>query len=117
MAVFTGIDRNHKGVISLGGGALQNQRIVDHLKIYGILVFIDTPFDEIVERVACNDQRPILWDSDGKIKSKQTLYDELKALYLSREKYYKQAQVSVNTSSLSAAKAAQKAIQKISRHV
>ncbi|MAO64415.1 MAG: shikimate kinase [Balneola sp.] len=106
-----------KGVISLGGGALQNQRVVDHLKIYGILVFIDTPFSEIVERVARNDKRPILWDENGKIKSKQTLYDELKTLYLSREKYYNQAQVSVNTSSLSAAEAAQKAIQKISRHV
>ncbi|HBQ60002.1 MAG TPA: chorismate mutase, partial [Balneolaceae bacterium] len=41
-----------KGVISLGGGALQSQRVVDHLKIYGILVFIDTPFSAIVERVA-----------------------------------------------------------------
>lgn len=111
------LTQTQKGVISLGGGALQNQRIVDHLKIYGILVFIDTPFDEIVNRVARNDKRPILWDEDGKIKSKQTLYDELKTLYLGREKYYKQAQVSVNTSSLSVVEAAQKAIKKISRHV
>jgi shikimate kinase len=112
------ITQTKKGVISLGGGALQNQRVVDHLKIYGLLVFIDTPLDEIVKRVAANDKRPILWDESGKIKSNETLYEELKTLYLSREKYYKQAQVSVKTSpSETADEIAEKAIQKISRHV
>ncbi|MDR9414868.1 MAG: shikimate kinase [Gracilimonas sp.] len=111
------LTQNVKGVISLGGGALQNQRIVDHLKVYGILVFIETPLEQIVERVAANDKRPILWDENGKIKSKGTLFNELKALYLEREKYYKQAQLSVDTSTLSIAEVVQLAVQKISRHV
>ena len=35
--------QNFKGVMALGGGSLQNQHIIDHLKIYGWLVFLDVP--------------------------------------------------------------------------
>lgn len=37
------LTHNFKGVISLGGGALQDQMIVDHLKVNGLLVCIKAP--------------------------------------------------------------------------
>ena len=107
-----------KGIISLGGGALQNQHIVDHLKVSGLLIFVDTPLDTIVERVMESDHRPILFDDKGEIKSKETLFTELKALYSEREKFYKQAQIKLDSSLYPKKEQMIKAaIDKITRHV
>ncbi|WP_020401952.1 shikimate kinase [Gracilimonas tropica] len=112
------ITQTQKGVIALGGGALHNQRVVDHLKIHGLLLFIDTSMSKIVDRVASASERPVLWDDQGKIKSNETLYAELKTLYSKREKFYKQAQVRIETASFQTAdEVAEAAIQKIARHV
>lgn len=92
------LTRTFKGVVALGGGSLHNQRVVDHLKVHGILVYIETPLDVITERVLRNTKRPIVLNSDGKIKSKETLFTELKALYLSREELYEQAQIKLEGS-------------------
>ena len=32
------ITQNFKGIVSLGGGALHNQKVVDHIKLYGLMV-------------------------------------------------------------------------------
>lgn len=89
------LTREFKGVVALGGGALHNQRVVDHLKVHGILVFVKAPMDVIVERVMRNTKRPIVLNAEGKIKSRETLFTELKALYSSRIEYYEQAQVTL----------------------
>lgn len=107
-----------KGVVSLGGGALQDQQTVDHLKDNGLLVFVETPLDEIVERVHRNTHRPIIFDENGKIKSKDTLFRELKALYSKRIDLYEQAQVRINTSLYPSIEAiTEAAVDKIIRHV
>lgn len=106
------------GVISLGGGALQDQQVVDTLKEDGILVFIDTPLPRVVERVYDKKHRPILYDEEGKIKTKEALFEELKLLYLSRINYYKQAQVSLDTTKFTSSNmTAKAAIEKIKGHV
>lgn len=87
------LTRNFKGVLALGGGALHNQQIVDHLKLSGIIVFINTPLEEILNRVLRRTTRPILYDAQGKIKSREALFNELKALYSTRIEFYQQAQI------------------------
>ncbi len=89
------LSSSFKGILALGGGSLQNQNIVDHLKLHGLLIFIDTPMDVIVNRVRRNKKRPIVLDKQGKIKSREELLNELNMLYSNREKYYKQAQIQV----------------------
>jgi shikimate kinase len=112
------LTRNFKGVVSLGGGALQNQRIVDHLKVNGILLFLDTPLEQVVDRVLESDERPILFTEDGKIKSRETLFTELKTLYSGRENFYKQAQIIINTTKYSTVEElTEAAIEKLIRHV
>lgn len=112
------LTKDFKGVVSLGGGALQNQRVIDHLKLHGILVFIETPMDVILERVMRNKKRPIVLDKDGKLKSQETLFTDLKTLYSSREGLYKQAQVKFVTDKNSAKdEQVRKLIEKIKRHV
>lgn len=112
------LTRKFKGVVALGGGALQNQRIVDHLKVHGILVFIKTPLEVIIERVMHNTKRPIVLDKEGKIKSRETLFTELKALYSSRLEYYEQAQVILESDGYETKEGqAQKLIDKLTRYV
>ncbi len=112
------LSNNFHGVISLGGGALQNQQIVDQVKQHGLLLFIDTPLEQITQRVLSSTERPILFDDKGKIKSKETLFTELKTLYLEREKYYKQAQVSIYTPLFpNVQEMTDAAIEKIKKHV
>ncbi len=112
------LTKNFKGVVALGGGALHNQMVLDHLKLNGLLLFVDTPLEQITERVLNSIERPILFDSRGKIKSKETLFAELKALYSVREKFYNQAQVSIKTPLFTSVEdMAEAAIEKITRHV
>ncbi len=91
------LSSSFKGILALGGGSLQNQQIVDHLKLHGLLIYIDTPMEVILQRVLRNKKRPIVLDKQGKIKSKEVLLNELNMLYSQREKFYKQAQIQVNS--------------------
>lgn len=92
------LTRSFKGVVALGGGALQNQYIVDHLKVHGLLIFLDTPMDVILDRVLTNPNRPIVRNEEGEIKSRETLKIELETLYSFRIEFYKQAAVKLTTS-------------------
>lgn len=79
-----------EGVLALGGGSLQNQQIVDHLKIYGWLIFIDASMEDIVGRLSDPSGRPMLEHSDELAERITSLADE-------RMKYYEQAHFSVQT--------------------
>jgi shikimate kinase len=92
------LTRSFKGVVALGGGALQNQHIVDHLKVHGLLVFLSTPIDIILDRVLRNPKRPIVRNEKGEIKKEETLKRELETLYSKRIEFYNQAEVKFSTS-------------------
>jgi shikimate kinase len=87
--------RNYQGVIALGGGSLQNQHIVDHIKLNGLLIFIETPFSVILERITGQKNRPLLLNEQGNVKDKEILKEELKTLYEQRLSYYRQAELSI----------------------
>ncbi|SMO54378.1 shikimate kinase [Gracilimonas mengyeensis] len=110
--------KDFEGVLSLGGGASQDQGIIEKLKAEGILIFLDTPMEQIVERVLNSNERPILFDENGKRKTKEALFAELKALYSDREKFYKQAPLCIDTTAFSSVEEmAEATIDKINRHV
>lgn len=79
-----------EGVVALGGGSLQNQQIVDHLKMYGWLVFIDTSQVEILNRLQGSSGRPMLENSKELSQRISSLFDE-------RMVFYGQAHFSVQT--------------------
>ncbi|MBO6535056.1 MAG: shikimate kinase [Balneolaceae bacterium] len=91
------VTQNFKGVVSLGGGALHNQQVVDHLKIYGLMIFLKTDISVTVDRVLRNKKRPIVLDTEGELKSRETLFNELESLYLKRIDLYKQAQIIIES--------------------
>ena len=110
--------REYEGVLSLGGGALHNQHVVDHLKINGLLIFIETPFSVILDRILQHDNRPLLLDEDGKMKDREVLEDELKQLYEQRLPLYRQAEITLQTDNQSSVEEATAAlIKKIRNHV
>ncbi len=112
------VSKNFVGVVALGGGSLQDQRVIDHLKLFGLLVFIKTPLEVIVDRIMKNTNRPMALDKSGKIKSRETLFTELKSLYLSREGFYSQAQITVESDGYRPKEEiAQILIEKLKRHV
>lgn len=85
--------QNFKGVMALGGGALQNQQIVDHLKIYGWLIFLKVPESVILDRVAGDLNRPLLSNTQ---ESKVQLSDKITELIEQRLPFYNQAQITID---------------------
>jgi shikimate kinase len=110
--------RKFEGVVALGGGTLQNQHIVDHIKVNGLLIFIETPISVILERIQNNPVRPLLLKEDGSIKKKETLFEELDLLYKKRLPLYEQAELKIATGDeADSEETIKKLIKKIRYHV
>ncbi|MDZ7659710.1 shikimate kinase [Fodinibius sp.] len=110
--------KEFEGVVSLGGGSLQNQYIVDHLKLNGLLIFIEAPISVILDRISQDDNRPLLLDEHGNPKSKKKLENELTALYEERLPLYEQAVIQIqNDGKKSVEDIVEKLLKKIRNHV
>lgn len=81
-----------KGVMALGGGSLQGQHIVDHLKIYGWLVFLDVPQSVISDRISGDENRPMLKAE----KSNRPEDTKIKSLLEERLPLYRQAEITIS---------------------
>ena len=82
-----------KGIIALGGGTLQNQQIIDHIKLNGWLVFLDCNPDTLYNRLKESTNRPMiasLSEEDLKLKISTLLNERLQ--------FYGQAHFSVECS-------------------
>lgn len=84
------------GVMALGGGSLQNQRVVDHVKIYGWLVFLNVPKSVLLDRLSGDKNRPKL--KHGK-ENREELEKTIDTLFEQRLQLYSQAQITVDTNS------------------
>lgn len=70
-------------VVSTGGGALTFERNVEALKNNGKIVFLDTSFDVICDRIGNSNNRPLFQDRE----KARALYDERKSKYLHAADY------------------------------
>lgn len=112
------ITRKFKGVVALGGGSLQNQHLVDHIKLSGLLIFIETPVSVILDRIMENKDRPLLLDENGNQKDEETLRRQMKTLYEERLPFYEQAVIRIiNDGSKSPEQVVEKLLKKIKNHV
>lgn len=87
--------RDYEGVVALGGGSLQNQHLLDHLKLNGLLAFIETPISVILDRISGDKNRPLLLDESGNQKSRERLRKDLQVIYEERLPLYEQAVIKV----------------------
>ncbi|REL33333.1 shikimate kinase [Rhodohalobacter sp. SW132] len=100
------------GVMALGGGSLQNQRVVDHLKVYGWLVFLNVPKSVILERLLGSKNRPKLKSNQPGSETDQ-LDRTITQLLEQRLPFYKQAQITIDTGSATPPEIAEMIIKKI----
>ncbi len=99
-AVKTFLNKN-SCVVALGGGALQDEAVVQTVKSKSVLVFIECPFSVILQRIKGDKKRPLLLNEKGNEKNVETLKSELKALYEKRLPLYKQADIIIDSSASS----------------
>lgn len=110
--------RTFDGVVSLGGGSLQSQHMVDHVKLNGLLIFIETPISVILDRISQDQNRPLLLDEQGNPKNKKQLKRELTALYEKRLPLYEQAVIQIeNDGKESVEDIVEQLLKKIRNHV
>ena len=104
-----------KGVMSLGGGALQSQPVTDHLKIYGWLVFLDVPLSVILDRISGDDNRPMLsrGSSPESMTQKEAETTRVKTLLEERLPFYQQAEITVDAGDRPAEEIAHELIKKL----
>lgn len=108
---------NFEGVVALGGGSLQNAELTQRVKNEGLLIFIDTPFSVIFQRITADKSRPLLLDENGNMKSIQQLKQELKSLYRKRRETYAQAELTINPAAYpSVEKAVHHLIKLVNKH-
>ena len=75
-----------KCIIATGGGMPCHEDNMLKLKVLGTVLFINTPYDSIIERIKLNqDSRPLL-----KLRLRNEK-DELLSLFLNRQQIYKSA--------------------------
>lgn len=107
-AVLRAVDKPYC-VIALGGGALQNQEIVDRIKKNGLLIFLDAPLSVLLERLRNDSGRPLLQNTEGKETEKK-----IARLLSKRIKYYSQSHISIKTERYSPELIAETIIKKTS---
>jgi shikimate kinase len=93
--------RNESGaervVIALGGGALTDPETMAHAKATGVLVYLQTPLDDIMLRLGKKTDRPLLLATDGAPLDDRALRDRVRALLAAREPAYLTADIIVST--------------------
>lgn len=104
-----------KGVMSLGGGALQSQPLTDHLKIYGWLVFLDVPLSVLLERISGDKNRPMLSQGNSTTSNSDTNSEanRVKKLLEDRLPFYQQAEITVDAGDRPADEIAHELIKKL----
>jgi shikimate kinase len=102
-----------KGVMSLGGGALQSQPVTDHLKIYGWLVFLDVPLAVILDRISGDKNRPMLSQGDSSSNESEAEAQRVKTLLEERLPFYQQAEITVDAGDRPAEEIAHELIKKL----
>ena len=105
-----------KGVMALGGGSLQNQHMIDHLKIYGWLIFLDVPQSVISKRITGDTNRPMLNANDNDNNNESAHHEadsKIKRLMAERRPLYEQAEITIQTGDKPADEIADKLIKKL----
>lgn len=86
-----------RGVVALGGGALQTTEIAEKVVQRGVLIFLETPMQVIFERIRANTNRPMALDEHGRLKPDELLLEELNRLYAARKERYEMAQLHIKS--------------------
>jgi shikimate kinase len=98
--VLKELSHSNNVIISLGGGTIVNPNNLNIIKSTGKIIYLKASIDSIYKRVAFKRDRPNLI-IDGEEFSKERLIQKINNLYNAREKYYNQADITIDTDNIS----------------
>lgn len=85
-------------VVSLGGGAIHDERMLEHIKANGYLVYLRTSPETIYERLLDSHFRPMLLAMGrDETSQRQAILSRISRLLNEREPLYRQAHAMVTT--------------------
>lgn len=96
------------GVVALGGGALQNQQIIEHLKINGLLIFLKAPRSVLLERLKKDSGRPLLQHTDD-----TTIRIKIDKLLEERIPLYNRSHITIHTERMNPEEISESIIRKM----
>lgn len=103
--------QTYKGIMALGGGSLQNQQIIDHLKIYGWIVFLEVSQSVLLERLKKSVNRPLL--NNKQVNDIAALEEKIQTLLNKRNPLYEQAHITINCDGLRKNEIVSRIVEKI----
>jgi shikimate kinase len=84
-------------IISLGGGTVASEKNLEIIKSSGYLIYLESSPEETYKRLRFKRDRPaLLFDGDDE-PSKGEFIEKINLLLEKRIKYYKQANLKINT--------------------
>lgn len=83
-------------VIALGGGALQQQEVMNLVQHHAILIYLKVPEETLLNRLKKDKKRPMLHDSQGHLLDETGLRNKIRSLIRKREPCYQKADITVS---------------------
>lgn len=80
-------------VIALGGGALQDREFASRIQQNTLLIYLKAPVQVLMDRLKGRTHRPLLYNSDGSMKSEEELEIFLNELAAKRDPEYQKAHI------------------------
>lgn len=91
------LSKHDKTIISLGGGAITNERNLQTIKSSGKLIYLKITPEVIYYRIKNKLNRPIFYDLVMNEAPKEAFLNKINSLLEEREKYYNQADLVIET--------------------
>ena len=110
--VLKEIAQGENVIIALGGGTVADQKNINFMKKKGKIIFLEASPESFYQRLRFKTDRPLLRGENGELLSKGELKKRIVEILEYRNKYYKQADVSLPTDGITIGKAVD-AISKI----
>lgn len=111
MNVITELAKISNAVISLGGGTIRSEQILNFLKSTGKVVYLKNSPEASYKRLRYKRDRPNLIPDQEEEPTRDELIDKITNLLETRVKYYEQAHHTINTDLYSVGKTVDKIVK------
>ena len=112
-----GLVKKNNLVISLGGGALENDDSYALIQKSGTMVYLKSPSRTLARRLCNKTDRPLLKGNKGQKLSREEIEEKITTILARREPRYKSADITVETDIKRIGSTVEELTRKIERYV
>ena len=117
LLALMGLVEKNNLVISLGGGALENDESYGLIQKSGTMVYLKSPSRTLARRLCNKTDRPLLKGDKGQKLSREEIEDKITTILARREPRYKSADITVETDIKRIGSTVEELTRKIERYV